>query len=186
MNYRQFTTSTSLKVIAGKNASQNDEIVRTARRGDIILHTVARGSPFCIIKAKKIKGKIDSQSIKEAAVFCAAFSKAWKQKKKVIAIHAFKPEDTYKNKVMQTGTYGVKKIAKRLKVKPALAIGIKNRKLQCSPQSALDKIHIKITQGNLKKDKAAEKILEALKKKNIKANKERIMQLIPSGGFSIK
>lgn len=182
MNYRTFSTSSNLVVIAGKNASQNDDIVKTARKNDLILHTLARGSPFCIIKAKK---KIDSQSIKEAAIFCASFSKAWKQKKKVVEVHAFNKANTYKTKRMPKGTYGVKRIEKKLKVKPGLAIGIKQGKMQCSPSIALDNVYIRINQGNQTKEKAAEKIKDILKNQKINIKKEKIMQLIPAGGFSI-
>lgn len=185
MNYRQFKTSSGLNVIAGKNASQNDNIVKLAKKGDLILHTETRGSPFCIIKSKS-RGKIDAQSIKAAAIFCASFSKGWKEGKRKITVHAFNPEDTYKSKGMAIGTYGVKKVTMKLTVTPALAIGKKNKRLQCSPESALDKTYIKISQGKLDKEKASEKILEKLRKKNIKASKEKIMQLIPAGGFSIK
>ena len=153
--YRSFLTSSNLLVIAGKNANQNDEVVRKANKQDIILHTALRGSPFCIIKTKT--GKIDSKSIKEAAIFCASFSKAWKQGKKIVEIHIFNKTNTYKTKRMPKGTYGVKKF-KRIKVKPELAIGIKQGKIQCSPSTALDKIYIKIYQGKQDKEKAAEKI----------------------------
>ncbi|OYT41177.1 hypothetical protein B6U80_01925 [Candidatus Pacearchaeota archaeon ex4484_26] len=184
--YRKFFTSSNLVVIAGKNALQNDEIVKEARKQDLILHTKAKGSPFCIIKAsKKPTGKIDNQSIKEAGIFCASFSKAWKQGKKIVEIHVFNKANTYKTKGMAKGTYGVKKILRRLKVKAGLAIGLKNKKLQCSPATALDKIYIKIQQGKQSKEKAAEKIQKLLDKRNIKISREKIMQLIPSGGFRI-
>lgn len=182
--WRTFITSSDLIVIAGKNSQQNDKIVKIAKKQDIILHTAARGSPFCIIHAGK--SKIDKQSIKEAAIFCASFSKAWKQGKKIIEIHTFKPQDTYKRKGMAQGTYGVKRIQKKFRIKPELAIGIKQGKLQCSPASALDKAYITIKQGKQSKEKAAENIHNTLSKKSIKTTKEKIMQLIPPGGFLIK
>ncbi|MBU2496821.1 MAG: DUF814 domain-containing protein [Nanoarchaeota archaeon] len=184
MNYRKFLTSSNLLVIAGKSAEQNNEIIKEAKNQDLILHTTARGSPFCIIKAKK-QEKIDNQSIKEAAIFCASFSKQWKQGKKLVEIHFFNKENIYKEKGMAIGTYGVRKIEKKLKVKPMLAIGLKQGKIQCSPEKALDRTYIKINQGKQSKEKAAEKIYDILKKQKIQVNKEEIMQLIPAGGFSI-
>ncbi len=184
MKYRHFITSSNLLVVSGKNASQNESIVKKAYNGDRILHTEARGSPFCIVCAKK--GKVDAQSIKEAAIFCASFSKAWKQGKKSVEVHVFRPEDTYKRKGMPTGTYGVKKTREKIKVRPALAIGFKGRWLQCSPPSALNRIYVELGQGKMEKEKAAERIAKILVKLKIKATKEKIMQLIPAGGFSIK
>lgn len=186
MQYRSFITSSNLLVVSGKNASQNDSIVKKARKGDLILHTEARGSPFCIICARK--RKIDVQSMEEAAIFCASFSKAWKQGKKSVEVHVFKPEDTYKRRGMPTGTYGVRKVLKKIKAKPALAIGFKGRWIQCSPISALDRIYVKLDQGKMEKEKAAERIIKLLSKRNrnIKPTKEEVMQLIPAGGFRIR
>ena len=184
MIYRSFLTSKNLIVIAGKNALQNDSIVKTAKKDDLILHTEARGSPFCVIRAEK--GKIDSQSIKEAAIFCAAFGKGWKQGKKIVEVHVFNPVNVYKRKGMAVGTYGVKKVMKKIKIVPILALGRKGKQLQCSAPSSLDKIYVKIKQGRMEKEEAAEEIIKILKKKRINTTKERIMQLIPAGGLSIK
>ncbi len=184
MQHRSFLTSSQLLVVAGKNAKQNEEVVKLAKSGDLILHTKAPGSPFCVVKASSDKKKVDEQSIKEAANFCAAFSKAWKQGKKQIEVHAFKPEDVYKSKSMPLGTYGVKKTLKQLKVKPEIGIGMKDKKLQCSPVSALDKVYIVLKQGKLMKEKAAEKIKALLEAKGLRVSKEQIMQLIPAGAVA--
>ncbi len=189
-NFRSFITSQNLLVLAGKNSEQNEQVIKQAEKGELILHTHAPGSPFCVIKAPA--QKVGTASLKEAAIFCAAFSKAFKHGSKSIGVHLFKKEEVYKTKAMPQGTFGVRKILKRLSVKPELAIGLKGKEgkgqkeeLQCSPPSALAKILLPLRYSTLPKEQAAAKIASALEKKGIKTSTERIMQLIPSQGFGI-
>ena len=107
--FRKFTTSSGKLVIAGKSAEQNEEVIKFAEPEELVLHTKLPGSPFCIIK-----GKATPADIKETAVFCARFSKAWKHNKADIEIHIFRGKDIFKEKGMKTGTFGVKKAKKIL------------------------------------------------------------------------
>lgn len=113
MNFRKYCTVSGKTVLAGKNAEQNEMIVAQSKDNETVLHTKAPGSPFC-----NIKGKAAAKDIKETAVFCAAFSKNWKQNKSDVEVHVFKGRDIFKEADMKTGTFGVKK-AKSLKVKKA-------------------------------------------------------------------
>ena len=103
--FRKLVSSSGTLVIAGKDAEQNEEVVKLAEAGEIVMHTKAPGSPFCIIKAKKPS----KQDIKETALFCAKFSRDWKTNHKDIEIHVFSGKDIFKEKGMKTGTFGVKK-----------------------------------------------------------------------------
>jgi len=111
-NFRKFITSSGKLVVAGKNAEQNEQVIRQAEANEIVLHTKSPGSPFCNIKAESKKASM--KDIREAAVFCAAFSQAWKKarKKKDIEVHAFLGKDIYKDRDMKIGTFGVKKFKK--------------------------------------------------------------------------
>jgi len=140
--------------------------------------------------------RVDSASLKEAAEFCAAFSKAFKQGSKSVEVHEFRKEDVYKTKAMPQGTFGVRKILGKFSVKPELAIGLKSEEgrgdgqkeeLQCSPPNALDKVLLPLRYINkaIPKEQTATKITSALEKKGIKTSAERIMQLIPPQGFGI-
>jgi len=111
--FRQFCTSSNKLVLAGKSAEQNEELLKTAlEKENIVLHTEAPGSPFCIIKAKT--DEISKQDIKEAAVFCAKYSQAWRKakNKKNVSVHYFLGKDIFKTKEMKLGTFGVKKFKK--------------------------------------------------------------------------
>lgn len=106
MKFREFLTSSGKQVLAGKSAENNEELIKQVEKGEIVLHTSKPGSPFV-----NIKGKAGKKDITEAAVFCAAYSQAWKKAKikKDIKVDYFFGEDIFKIKSMKTGTFGVKK-----------------------------------------------------------------------------
>ena len=106
MNFRKFETSSGKEVLAGRDAESNEQLVKQAGKSEIVLHTKLPGSPFV-----NIKGKASKEDVKEAAIFCAKFSQAWKKSKikKDISIHVFLGKDIYKQKDMKQGTFGVKK-----------------------------------------------------------------------------
>ncbi|PIN78078.1 hypothetical protein COV15_00245 [Candidatus Woesearchaeota archaeon CG10_big_fil_rev_8_21_14_0_10_34_12] len=125
--HRWFFTSSGKLVIGGKNAEDNEKIVSQVKDDETVLHTKTAGSPFVNIKnsagilnaqesdSKKIsdiKGKAKKKDIKEAAIFCAKYSKAWKQNREDIEVHVFNGKDIFKEKDMKLGTFGVKKIKK--------------------------------------------------------------------------
>jgi predicted ribosome quality control (RQC) complex YloA/Tae2 family protein len=106
-NFRKFQTSSGKLALAGKTAEQNEEIIAQAGKEETVLHTKEAGSSFCNIKEGKEKES--GKDIKEAAVFCARYSRDWKKNKKNVEVHIFKGKDVYKSKDMKTGTFGVKK-----------------------------------------------------------------------------
>ncbi len=111
MNFRKFITSSGKDVYAGKSAENNEELVAQVEPTEIVLHTVAPGSPFV-----NIKGEAEKKDIKEAAVFCAKYSQDWRDNKKDVLVHVFRGADIYKDKMMKTGTFSVKKF-ESIKVK---------------------------------------------------------------------
>lgn len=113
-NFRKFTTTSGKKVLAGKNEENNEDLIEQVKSSEIVLHTALPGSPFV-----NIKGKAGKKDIKEAAIFCAKFSQAWKKArtKKDIEVHYFLGKNIYKDKTMKTGTFGVKKPKKILVTK---------------------------------------------------------------------
>jgi predicted ribosome quality control (RQC) complex YloA/Tae2 family protein len=101
--FRKFETSTGKTVLGGRNAENNEELIRQARSNEIVLHTKSPGSPFC-----NIKGKAEKEDIKEAAVFCAKYSQDWHDNHRDVEIHVFSGKDIHKEKDMKLGTFGVK------------------------------------------------------------------------------
>jgi len=173
--YRWFFTSSGLLVIGGKSAEQNEEIVRLARPRDVMLHTSAPGSPFCIIFDEIEENEKD---IKEAAIFCAALSKDWKLKKKQIPVDVFAKNQVYKTKGMARGTFGVKGKTEKIKVEPKLHLTFQEGKLRAVPFECDIAI---ITPGTLSKEQAAEII-----SKKLAIKKDEVLSALPSEGISIK
>jgi predicted ribosome quality control (RQC) complex YloA/Tae2 family protein len=104
MNFRTFQTSSGKKVLGGKSAENNEELIKQVEPTEIVLHTAIPGSPFV-----NIKGASTKQDIKESAVFCAKHSQDWRDNKKDVIVHIFRGADIHKDKKMKAGTFAVKK-----------------------------------------------------------------------------
>jgi predicted ribosome quality control (RQC) complex YloA/Tae2 family protein len=71
--YRWFYTTTGKLVIAGRDAQQNQSIVRRyAKAGYTALHADIQGAPLTLLM-----GEADPESLMEAAQFAASYSRAW-------------------------------------------------------------------------------------------------------------
>ena len=104
IKFREMVTKNGSSILAGKDAKNNEELIEQVRKDEEIFHTAEPGSPFVNIKGKPKRG-----SIKEAAIFCARYSRDWKKNKSNVIVHRFKGKDIYKEKNMKLGTFGVKK-----------------------------------------------------------------------------
>ena len=110
-NFRKLITGNGTLVLAGRNDDSNEMLIKQVEGDEDVIHTKEAGSPFVNIKGKAKKG-----DLKEAAIFCARFSRDWKTNKKEVIVHLFKGKDMSKDKGMKTGTFGVKKF-KTMKIK---------------------------------------------------------------------
>uniref|UniRef100_A0A7C2V926 Fibronectin-binding domain-containing protein n=1 Tax=Ignisphaera aggregans TaxID=334771 RepID=A0A7C2V926_9CREN len=85
-SYIWYVTSRGFLVIGGKDASQNIKIVRKiVEPHDIVLHADIHGASTVVIKSQN--KNVDKESIYEAAVIAACYSKAWKLK--IMSIDVF-------------------------------------------------------------------------------------------------
>ena len=106
MGFREFVTSSGKKVLAGKDAEQNEELVKQfIGKDNRIFHTSKPGSPFCVIE----KIKHSKKDEKETAIFCASKSHDWRDNKSDVEVNFFDGDDVYKDKKMKAGTFGVKR-----------------------------------------------------------------------------
>ncbi len=111
MKFREIITDRGTMIFGGRNAANNEELISQVGKNEEVFHTDAVGSGFVNIKGRTRKG-----DVKDAAIFCAAYSKDWKKNKSDIIVHRFKGKDIHKSFGMKTGTFGVKKI-KKIKIK---------------------------------------------------------------------
>ena len=102
--FRVFELSSGKIISGGKDADNNDELVWQASPKDTLLHTFAPGSPFVNVGENPTK-----QEINEAAVFCAKFSRDWRDNKKDVTVNKFQRSDMSKEKKAKAGSWSVKK-----------------------------------------------------------------------------
>ena len=102
--FREFVTKRGTKILAGKSAENNEELVKQVAPSEEVFHTATPGSPFV-----NIKGKPKFGDVKTASVICALYSQNWRDNKSDVLVHRFKGKDVYKNKAMKKGTFGIKK-----------------------------------------------------------------------------
>ena len=83
--FRWFHTSDGYLVIGGRNADQNEDLVKKyLEPGDKVLHTQAHGGPVTVLKATDPSEasssdiELPDSSIEEAAQFAVSYSSVWK------------------------------------------------------------------------------------------------------------
>lgn len=114
MKSREIILSTNTKILLGKNAENNDELVNEYKgKLNTILHTVKPGSPFCVI----LSDSPTEEEINEAAIQTAKKSQDYRDNKKDVEIHIFKGKDVKKPIFAKTGTWKLTRKPRILKVK---------------------------------------------------------------------
>jgi predicted ribosome quality control (RQC) complex YloA/Tae2 family protein len=93
--FRWFHSSQDLLVLGGKDATTNEILVKKhTEPQDIVFHADITGAPFMIVKTEG--HEVSEQTIKEAAEFAAAFSKAWKEMFGAVDVYWVRPEQVSK------------------------------------------------------------------------------------------
>ncbi len=114
MKFREITLKSGTKILLGRNAENNEELVKQFRGKDNrILHTASPGSPFCVMIDPL---KPSRKDLIASGAICASYSQDWRDNKSNVKIHVFTGKDVYKRKGMKLGTFGIKK-KKIIKVK---------------------------------------------------------------------
>ena len=172
--YRWFMTSSRKMVIGGKNAEQNEEIIKellSSGKNYVVMHTKLPGSPFAIIQSENP----NETDLQETAIFTACFSQRWKEKKKKVIIDIFKADQIYKTKAMKKGTFGVKTPIKHKTVEMKLYLTTQKSRLRAVPKDT-----ISICPGKTSKEKLSEQI--AIK---LDIPHDEVLQALPTGGSKI-
>ncbi|MBS3074632.1 DUF814 domain-containing protein [Candidatus Pacearchaeota archaeon] len=184
LKYRWFFTSSGKLVIGGKNAEQNELLVKEITKSGIdyiVMHTTNPGSPFTFLVDEG--ENVTEEDLMEQAVFTGCFSQEWKKQKKTTSIDIFHSKQITKNKGMKSGTFGVLGKANRRAVELKLGLEVQEEKLRAvpRPREAL----LWITPGEETRNKAAKEIKKILKEKNLDFTVEEIERAMPAGGIKI-
>ncbi len=187
--FKWFFTSNGLLVIAGRDATTNEIVIKKhAEPGDLVFHTDAPGSPFVVLKAS---GKAVPDDVKlEVADFCVAHSKAWKLGIGGLEVFCVKPEQVSKKtkagEFMGKGSfmiYGEREYFKDTRMR--LAASLRDDKLMVSPERTLINSGVKnyllITPGDRKTSDVAKFIAKFFSFDDI----DSVVASLPSGGCSV-
>lgn len=124
MNFRKFTTTSGAQIILGKDEKSNDELMKEFKgKNNTIIHTVAPGSPFCVIE-KEIPSRTD---IKASGSICVSYSQDWRDNKGDVKINIFTGKDISKKFWMKKGTWKVNK-SKTITIKKKDILKFENEK----------------------------------------------------------
>lgn len=122
LNFRRYELSSGRIILAGKDSQQNDMLIKSSKKSDILLHTVEPGSPFVNLGENSSKDEI-----KEAAIFCALKSQTWRDKKGDIKVHSFYRRDCSKGFIKKQGSWHVKIILGTIKVKKSEIVKLEKK-----------------------------------------------------------
>lgn len=111
------------KISLGKDAESNDALMKKYKgKENIILHTVAAGSPFCVIHELNPS----RETIKESAAVCAGYSQDWRDNKSDIKVHQFTGKDIKKPFFAKAGSWKLTQKPKIINVKKQDIEKVKN------------------------------------------------------------
>ena len=93
--FRWFHSSEGFLILGGKDATQNEMLIKKyVTPHDLVFHADIVGAPFVIVKTE---GRVPSEpTIREAAEFAAAFSRAWKEMFSAVDVYWVHPEQVSK------------------------------------------------------------------------------------------
>lgn len=193
--FHWFLSSNSFLVVAGKDAKTNELLVKKhLGEGDKFFHADVHGASACIIKSD---GKeIPEQTLQEAAVFAAVFSKAWKQGAASVDVFAVESKQVSKKapsgESLGTGAfmiYGKRQWFRKTPLE--LWVGVrKDGGIVSGSEHAIKKqciAFVKILQGSNDSAKTAKAIIAAFEKKlgklGISANE--LVAMLPGSSMQL-
>jgi len=196
--FRWFFSSEEFLVLAGRDAQTNELLVkRYMEPEDIYFHADIYGAAHCIVKtAGRNPGE---QTLKEAATFAAACSKAWQQGMAAIDVYSVKPEQVSKSapsgEALGHGAFMIFGKRNWFKNTPLdFAIGIEKfgdyYRIISGPSSAVKKhaiMSFELLQGRKSKSDVAKHLKSLFEKKlETTLNLDEIMQMLPADNIELK
>jgi predicted ribosome quality control (RQC) complex YloA/Tae2 family protein len=197
--FHWFESSDGFLVIGGRDAQSNEVVVKKYMdENDVYFHADIHGAPHCVIKIEN--GKPPEKTLKEAAVFAAVYSKAWKEKIASVDVYSVKPEQVSKKspsgESLGKGAfmiYGQRQWFKKTPLRFAVGVQEKEgRFLTVSgPLDAVKKqakAWREILPGEKKKGEIAKVLKHYFEAKlpQAKIELDELLRLLPSGGSEIK
>jgi len=178
--FRWFYSSDGFLVVSGKDSKTNDRLIRKyMKEKDIVFHSDITGSPFTLIKNPD-KKEIPESTIREAAEFCGAYSKAWKIGISLVDVYYINPDQVKKEGGLPQGSfmiYGERGWIRQIPVR--IVIGNKGDEVVYGPPSLVKKVcdsFVEISPG----ENSAKELLEKIKDK-ISVSLDELQKIVPYG-----
>jgi predicted ribosome quality control (RQC) complex YloA/Tae2 family protein len=196
--FRWFTTSDGALVLGGKDASQNEELVKKYMEGgDRFVHADVHGASVVIVKGSTTR-------MDEVAQFAASYSGAWRSGHATADVYAATPSQVSKTpesgEYVSRGSFVVRGEREYFRDVPlACAIGLMQAPELAvigGPPSAVAKktdLFVVLKPGTFEPNDTAKKVLRTLREKagedtkSLKAvlNTDQIAAFVPPGGSDI-
>jgi predicted ribosome quality control (RQC) complex YloA/Tae2 family protein len=197
--FRWFITSDGVLVVGGKDASQNEELVkRYMEGGDLFVHADVHGASVVIVKGT-------SRNLDEAAVFAASYSGAWRIGHFTADVYAVTPPQVSKTpesgEYVSRGSFIIRGERTYFRDVPlGLAIGLQREPEvgviggPVSAVKAVTSIAIELRPGTFGPNDIARKVLRLLRGKlpaheqqvlRSVLNTESVAAFVPPGGSDI-
>jgi predicted ribosome quality control (RQC) complex YloA/Tae2 family protein len=192
--YRWFISSDGNLIIGGKDAKTNDLVVKKyLKQGDRYAHADIQGAPSIVIKSKDINNnniEISENTLREACIFAASYSKAWKQFAEAQSYWVL-PEQVSKTaqsgEFVPKGAFIIRGKRNYQNCKLEIAVGEidiqEDKKIMGGPISAVQthsNKYVILEPGGIKKADIAKKLASAFN-----VNIDKINQILPSGGMQV-
>lgn len=190
--FRWFYSSQDLLVIAGRDRETNKEIVENhMEKGDRYFHADLKGAPHVVVKIKD--EEISDNTNKEAAIFAAIHSRAWKKNLGNADVYWVNSdqvtEDAPSGEYLPKGGYMIEGERNYMTVPIEAAVGVVEEEGNAipvvGPGSAVDStsdLVLKIKPGDTKKSDLAKKIKSRMEEElDIRLDLDELIRKLPPG-----
>ncbi|WP_017343446.1 ribosome rescue protein RqcH [Halorubrum sp. T3] len=207
--FRWFHTSTGYLVIGGRNADQNEELVKKyMNKHDRFFHTQAHGGPVTLLKASGPSESADpvdfsEETLREAAQFAVSYSSDWKDGRGAGDAYMVEPDQVSKTpesgEYIEKGSFVIRGDRTYFEdVACRIAVGVQcepvTRAIGGPPSAIVDRAaaHITFEPGMYAQNDAAMMAYRNLKKRfndqsfvRKVASADQLQEFLPPGGSDI-
>ena len=193
--FRWFVSSEGALVLGGKDASSNDLLVRKhLKEGDVYVHADLHGAASVIVKRPNPPAVVTDRTLREAAQWAVAFSKAWRAG--LASATAFWATPDQVSKAAASGEFvprgawmvrGTKHFVPDVPLE--LAVGTirfqEEEFLAVAPPSAVQargSVRFLLSPGNDRERAAREEELS----RELEVPRSRLQGLLPAGGLTVR
>lgn len=202
--FRFFHSSEGFLIVAGRDASTNELLIKKyTEPEDLVFHADIYGAPFVVVKTGG--GTPSEQTLREAAIFAASYSRAWRDGLRSLDVFYVKPSQLSKapppGQFLPRGSFRVLGSKTYLRDAPLeLAVGLTLSEdgrvdVMVAPEDAVKaktRVYVKIAPGPEGKRRLAEQIAASLKEKarkifgrDVDINISELVEKLPLGGGRI-